>query len=67
MDASKGGCEGCMVGVGDWPDVNAFGRERGIGTAGEGDNFMLAGIEDCGEDDGTEAAGCSSDCDFDHG
>lgn len=27
---------------------------------------MLASIENCGEDDGTEAAGSSSDCDFDH-
>lgn len=64
MDAAKSGCEGCAVGVGDWPDVTALGRERGIGIAREGDNFMLASIEDCGEDDGTEAAGGSSNCDF---
>ena len=66
MDAAKGGCEGCMVGVGDWPDVDAFGREPRTGTAGEDDIFMLAGNVDCREDHGTEAAGSSSDCDFDH-
>ncbi len=28
---------------------------------------MLAGIEDLGEDDGTESAGSPGDCYFDHG
>lgn len=55
-----------MVGVGDWPDVDTLGRERGIGTAGERDDFMLVGFEDCGEDDGTEATGSSSDGNFDN-
>lgn len=31
---------------------------------GADDNLVLPGIKDCGEDDGTEAAGSSGDCDF---
>lgn len=66
MDATQGVGERCVVGVGDWPDVDATGSERGIGVTGEGNNLMLASIKNRGEYDGTEAARSSSDCDFDH-
>lgn len=48
------------------PDVDAFGGERGIGAAGEHNNFIVASIDDGGKDDGTEAAASSGNCNFDH-
>ena len=66
MNATEGAGEGRMVGIRDWPYVNALSSERRIRVAGEGNDLVLACIEYRGEDDRTQAAGSASDCDFDH-
>ena len=61
MNAAEVCGGGCMVGGGDWPDVDARGDERGIGSPRKRGSFVLPGGEDCREEDGIEAAGGSGD------
>ena len=49
--------EGCMVGVGDWMDVDILGRKPGIGVGVESDGLAFPIVADRGDIHGEKAPG----------